>query len=390
MSIEITVDSVQPFEHASLVVSGLTTVMGQNNAGKTSITRAIKACVANGSGTSLVRNGCDAATVTITSGDQTLLWSKSHKGKSSYRINGEDPIFPGRELPDEVKDFGIRPLYLTGETVWPQISSQFNELYLIDKPGSLLGEAISDVNKVSRLNGALKLSEAAWRTATAEVTQCQKELDSVGAKLDKLVGLHQLVAEREQFDLDHQLLLKDEDDAEQLAKTLAQRTKLIAQLDALSSVASLKLAETDLAKQAEGLLKIRAVAQKRLARTRELDALEAIPAEVKAVGIPTQPLVELVALRARRALLQRSIVDVPTQLASVEIDVSLLQTLVDTAAKKAKATAALDEVVNAKVKTEQSLLAMEPVLAVRLKELHDAEHQVNQDKGICSQCNRPL
>lgn len=370
--------------------SGLFQVQGHLVTHNSSLCRAIKACVANGSGTSLVRNGCDAATVTITSGDQTLQWSKSHKGKSSYRINGEDPIFPGRELPDEVKDFGIRPLYLTGETLWPQISSQFNELYLIDKPGSLLGEAISDVNKVSRLNGALKLSEAAWRLAAAEVTQCQKELDAVGLKLDVLSGLSSVTAEREGLASEHNLLLKQETAAEQLAQKSVRRKKLVVTVDTLKSVNGLKLSEVDLAKQAEGIAKIRKLHQKRLTRLRELETLETLPDEVEASDVSIQPLIDLVALKARRDASQRSLVELPSQLEEVCIDFKLVQSLIEIQSKRLKGQSTLTASQDKMSTVQQRVLELDELLKQKQQMLHELEHQVNQDKGICAACNRPL
>ena len=58
---------------------------------------------------------------------------------------------------------------VAGREIWPQFAPQFTgQVFLLDQPGSVLAEAVADVERVSVLNEALRAAESDRRTAVAE------------------------------------------------------------------------------------------------------------------------------------------------------------------------------------------------------------------------------
>lgn len=173
MPVTVRVQNFQSIKDATVVIDGFTVVTGTNNTGKSALMRAIRAAFQNARGTSFIRHGADKCIVEIDFGDgHTLRWEKGRgKGdKPTYIINGGAPIHPGQGVPDEVLKMGVRPIVVGKDEVWPQFAPQFTgQLFLINQPGSVLAEAVSDVDRVSQLNQALRLAESDKRAASAEL-----------------------------------------------------------------------------------------------------------------------------------------------------------------------------------------------------------------------------
>ena len=109
-------------------------------------------------------------------GDATVTWSKGPKVKPTYVIGGKT-IHPGRSVPDEVLSLNVTPVKAGNTDVWPQIAPQFTgQVFLLDMPGSAVAEAVSDVDRVSRLTEALRLAESDKRSASAELKLRKKDL----------------------------------------------------------------------------------------------------------------------------------------------------------------------------------------------------------------------
>lgn len=196
---KVRVQNFQSIKDATVEIDGFTVITGRNNSGKSAFMRAIRAAFQNPRGTSYIRRGADKCTVEIDFGDgNTLKWEKGRKrsDKPVYVINGGEPIYPGQGVPDEVMALGVRPIDVGRDQVWPQFAPQFTgQLFLVNQPGSALAEAISDVDRVSQLNQALRLAESDKRATHAEIkVRAADELTQV-ADLAKFDGLDDLALE---------------------------------------------------------------------------------------------------------------------------------------------------------------------------------------------------
>jgi len=197
--ITIRVQNFQSIKDATVVVDGFTVVTGANNSGKSALMRAVRAAFQNTRGTSFIRHGADKCIVDIDFGDgKTLKWEKGRgKGdKPTYVINGGKPLYPGQGVPDEVLKMGVRPITVGKDDVWPQFAPQFTgQLFLINQPGSVLAEAVSDVDKVSQLNQALRLTESDKRAASVELKIRRIDEETQTLELSRFKGLDNLVSE---------------------------------------------------------------------------------------------------------------------------------------------------------------------------------------------------
>ncbi len=181
MAFKVRVRNFQSLEDTGLEVSGLTVVTGSNNAGKSALLRAIRGVFENPGGNHFVRHGTDSFSVHLDFGDASVTWSKGPKVKPTYQI-GSKTLHPGREVPEEVLGLGIQPIKAGSDELWPQIAPQFTgQMFLLDRSGSVIAEAVSDVERVSRLSEALRFADTDAKAATSELKLRRKDLTSAVA-----------------------------------------------------------------------------------------------------------------------------------------------------------------------------------------------------------------
>jgi len=204
MPITIHVQNFQSIEDATLVVDGLTSITGGNNIGKSAFFRAVRGLCCNAPGHDFVRHGAEFSHVEMRfDDDSTVTWEKGKK-INRYQVNGGKWMENvGKGVPPEVVDvLGVHPIMAASRTLWPQISRQFvDTMFLLapDMPGSVLAEAIADVERVGRINKALKASEKDLRsvhstlkvrlkdqTRFAEELVPYKALDDIQTRMDSL------------------------------------------------------------------------------------------------------------------------------------------------------------------------------------------------------------
>ena len=237
MPVKVHIRNFQSLRDVRLTIDGLTALTGSNNVGKSAVMRALRGVFQNPPATSHVRHGAEELQVDLEFEDGSkLTWKKGKK--PCYVINGGKPIFPGRAVPDEVRAFGVAPVNVGGQDVWPNIAPQFTgQVFLLDQPGSALAEAVADVERVSLLNNALRASESDKRSAQASL----------------------------------KVRLEDE----------AKHTKRLAAFDgldeALSKVDELKEVREALSSRGRGLAVLEALATKRKAALADVAALAKVP-----------------------------------------------------------------------------------------------------------------
>ena len=193
---KVTVENFQSIKRAEIDVDGFTVITGSNNSGKTALMRAVRGAFQNTPGTAFVRHGEDNCRVEIDLGDTNFSWEKGKK-KPTYEIEGK-VLNPGKEVPDEVAATGVRPIKAGGREIWPQMAPQFTgQVFLVDQPGSVLAEAVADVERVGKLNRALKAAESDKRSATSEVKVRRKDLETHQNELQGFDGLDEVQAKVE-------------------------------------------------------------------------------------------------------------------------------------------------------------------------------------------------
>lgn len=194
MPVKIRAQNYQSIQDAEILVDRFTVVTGPNNSGKTALQRAARGVFQNQGGTAFIREGQQTCTVTVDFGGEIgkIQWSKGtgKRDRPTYVINDGKPIYPGAAVPDEVAAFGIVPISAGGQEIWPTIAPQFTgQVFLLDRPGSALAEAVADVERVGQLNRALSKAESDKRQAKAALKVRQADLAQHEAEAARYEGL---------------------------------------------------------------------------------------------------------------------------------------------------------------------------------------------------------
>jgi exonuclease SbcC len=198
MPFRVRVRNFQSIKDAAIRVSGLTVITGPNNSGKTAMLRAVRGAFTNAPAGPLVRKGEAHLTVDLSFEDgRTLTWEKGNekpdgKGKAinRYVLDGKALEGVGRGVPPEVEALGVREISAGTDGLWPQIARQFDgTLFLVDRPGSVVAEALSDVERVGKLSDALRASESDRRTISSEMKVRRADLTRLQERVQKFDGL---------------------------------------------------------------------------------------------------------------------------------------------------------------------------------------------------------
>lgn len=198
MPFMVKVENFQSIKSATIQVEGFTVVHGPNNSGKSSLHRALTGLAQNTKGTAFVRDGAPKMRVTVEFPDTKITWEKGRSTKPAYTVNGGAPLHPGQGVPDEVREaLRISPLKLTGgRELWPQIAPQFTgQVFMLDLPGSVMAEAIADVDRVGQLNEALRLTQSDKRQADGELKVRLQDRDRAQLALEDFKGLDEVEKE---------------------------------------------------------------------------------------------------------------------------------------------------------------------------------------------------
>lgn len=242
MAFRLRVKNFQSIEDASLEVDGLTVVTGPNNSGKTAMIRAVYGAFTNARGNKYVRHGKASCEVRLDFSDgRTLVWEKGAK-VNRYQLDGKDLNKVGQGAPPETSSLGVLPVEAAGREIWPQFAHQFvGQVFLIDEPGSVLAEAVSDVNRVGVLNEALRNAQSDRRTASSDLKLRQEDAakhEAVVAKYDGLDDALSLAREVETLRAD---LAKDRarlDEVKRLRDRLRAAEAEVAKLSPVRSLGS--------------------------------------------------------------------------------------------------------------------------------------------------------
>jgi len=209
MAVKVRIKNFQSLKDISFEIKGMTTITGQNNSGKTAIMRALRGVWENTACESYIRSGEAYFSVSMDFEDgQSVLWEKGTEkpnGKGGtinrYVINGVTYNDVGQGVPEALDALKITSVQASGHTLWPQIATQFpdtqhsSQVFLLDKTGPVIAEAIADVEKVGLLNRALKESETDRRTANAELKTRRKDESEVAKGLERFEGLEEVDVE---------------------------------------------------------------------------------------------------------------------------------------------------------------------------------------------------
>lgn len=241
----VRVRNFQSLKDVTLDIQGLTVVTGPNNSGKSALMRAIRGVFENSPSNALVRYGEKSLTVDLTFNDgQTVTWEKGPK-TNDYTINGYKLQTVGRGVPTELEDLGVKGITCSNTVLWPQIARQFQgTLFLVNQTGAILGEALSDVDKVGKLNKALRLGEKDKRSVSGELKVRRKDLKTSEERLSFYDGFEQLEVLQQDLQVKKDLVENLQDKIKLIKSLQLKQTKLKQKLQTYTDLDSVSLPDT--------------------------------------------------------------------------------------------------------------------------------------------------
>jgi hypothetical protein len=202
--IKIEIKDFQSIEREVIEIDGFSALSGRSNIGKSAIIRAIKAALTGAPADGYVRHNLECPRVTkgaksckcfcsvhIIGDDLDLLWEKGDL-INRYVHNGTEYTVVGRGTPDFLMQ-GFAPIKLGEEKDILQISDQFKPIFILDKPGTVAADVLSDVAKLDEINIAMRLVERDRKDAKATRKVREKDILDLQQSLMSYEGLDEAV-----------------------------------------------------------------------------------------------------------------------------------------------------------------------------------------------------
>lgn len=176
----LTVKNFRSIGDVALDLAPYTVIVGQNQAGKSNILRAMRAVFTNATGDDFIRQGQTSCSVELeTEEGVTILWEKT-KTSATYTIKQEgedDRLFSklAGQVPPEVQAaLGIRSVEVDATTaIWPQVHQQGEFSFLV-KPHLTAGQAARAIARLTKLDVVVKAQQLC-KTAIRELGSTAKE-----------------------------------------------------------------------------------------------------------------------------------------------------------------------------------------------------------------------
>lgn len=232
---KVTIKNYQSIKEAFFEISGFTVIVGKNNIGKSAIIRALEAPLANQVGQSFIRHGEKKTTVNITRDDIDIEWVKGTS--ATYTIDKRDgskkQVFSklNRDVPQPLIEAGFGKMSIGDKKVFPFIASQFDELFLVDKPGSLVTEVLASLYGIDTLSKADDMCQKVIKSQKSILKTREKDLKDLQGKLEVFVDFEEIkkavaglvLKEKETVNLSSEIstLLEYEEKIKELIKSLS-------------------------------------------------------------------------------------------------------------------------------------------------------------------------
>lgn len=245
MTTKVKIKDFQSIEEADLEIKGFTVITGKNNSGKSAVQRAIRGVFQNTGGNAFVRHGATHCEVSLDFEDGNSVTWKKGKKENKYVINGKEYDKVGAKTPAPLEDFMVQPITAGGREIWSQFAPQFTgQVFLLNDTGSVLAEAISDVERVQTLNKAMKQSERDKRSANNTLKVRKTDEKALQSDLEHFTGLNALGLLLDTIESLETKVAKIDRVVEALNQYVSKREDLDSEISQLTGVTSVQKPDT--------------------------------------------------------------------------------------------------------------------------------------------------
>lgn len=185
--INVKIKNFQSIGSVDFNIDGLTVIVGKNNLGKSALIRAINAALTNQIGKEFIRHGKKSCEVTLKKDDLQIAWTKGDS--ASYKINGKDYSRLNRNIPEPILNAGFRKIEVGDQKLDPLYADQFNPLFLINEPGSLITEALSIIYRLNILSIADEMCQKELRSNKSMLKNRSEDLEQLSERIGQFTDI---------------------------------------------------------------------------------------------------------------------------------------------------------------------------------------------------------
>lgn len=175
---------------------GVTVLVGESDAGKSAVIRALKWLFLNEPrGSGFVRQGTSGCRVAVRYSDGTRVERRKDGGRNVYTVTrpgGPEEVYEGfgSSVPEEVMDVsGIRRIEAGGVSFAPNVAGQLDSPFLLGEPGSVGAALLGLLSRADVFDAALKDTLADTARLRKEARSLEDEIASLDGELEKYADL---------------------------------------------------------------------------------------------------------------------------------------------------------------------------------------------------------
>lgn len=175
---------------------GVTVLVGESDAGKSAVIRALKWLFLNEPrGSGFVRQGTSGCRVAVRYSDGTRVERRRDGGRNVYTVTrpgGPEEVYEGfgTSVPEEVMEVsGIRRIEAGGAFFAPNVAGQLDSPFLLGEPGSVGAALLGLLSRADVFDAALKDTLADTARLRKEARSLEDEIASLDGELEKYADL---------------------------------------------------------------------------------------------------------------------------------------------------------------------------------------------------------
>jgi exonuclease SbcC len=216
-----------------------TCLVGPTNIGKSAIRRALECVLYNKSEISYIRTGNNQCEVELTFEDGTHIKWVRDKKTAYYEVNGESFSKLGGSVPDVLIKKGFRELSLSKEKLAVQVAHQFENIFLLNQPGSKITEVLSNLGNLNRI---IEANKACLTDKKSMRSRLKIRLEDNSLEKQKLASFAGLEDQKEKVDTlksllnDLKLMKQNRENATRLQVKLQKSMSVVSELRKLKSI----------------------------------------------------------------------------------------------------------------------------------------------------------
>jgi len=178
--VKLTGRNFQPWDEFSMVIEGLTLIVGPSNRGKSSVFRSLKGALRNDLPAGFVKDGQPGPLeVTVETDGHVIRATRPRKGSSKYVVDGSPFASLQLKVPEPVEKLRFGEVQVGGTTIDPIFSEQNRAQFLIDperwKP--------NEVNAVLGAFSSTEKLDAGKKEANLRITQRNAEAKTLAEEI---------------------------------------------------------------------------------------------------------------------------------------------------------------------------------------------------------------